>query len=73
MTTLILCAGFVSLIFSSFMGTFYVGMLVTITLIIALVGDLLLTSVLVLSFAKENKKFLQGKKTKMVDKLFNEE
>jgi uncharacterized protein len=73
MTTLILCAGFVSLIFSSFMGTFYVGMLVTITLIIALVGDLLLTSVLVLSFAKENKKFLAGRKNNIVDKLFSEE
>jgi predicted RND superfamily exporter protein len=73
MTTLILCAGFVSLIFSSFMGTFYVGMLVTITLIIALVGDLLLTSVLVLSFARENKKFLDKEKNSVVDKLFSEE
>ncbi|MDZ4751532.1 MAG: efflux RND transporter permease subunit [Flavobacteriales bacterium] len=73
MTSLILCAGFVSLIFSSFMGTFYVGLLVTITLIIALVGDLLLTSVLVMLFAKENKKYLEKSIEPRIAKTIQEE
>jgi predicted RND superfamily exporter protein len=55
LTTLILCAGFVSLIFSSFMGTFYVGLLVTLTLLMALVADLLYSPVLVLTFGKDKK------------------
>jgi predicted RND superfamily exporter protein len=39
-TTIILVFGFVSLIFSSFTGTYYVGVLVCITLISALIADI---------------------------------
>lgn len=38
-TTIILIFGFISLIFSSFTGTYYVGVLVCITLISALIAD----------------------------------
>lgn len=39
-TTIILIFGFISLIFSSFTGTYYVGVLVCITLISALISDI---------------------------------
>ncbi|MDP2189649.1 MAG: efflux RND transporter permease subunit [Sphingobacteriaceae bacterium] len=39
-TTIILIFGFISLIFSSFTGTYYVGVLVCITLISALIADI---------------------------------
>lgn len=49
-TTLILSGGFLILLFSSFGGTFYTGLLVGITLIMALVVDLTLLPVLVVLF-----------------------
>ncbi len=42
LTTIILVFGFVSLIFSDFTGTYYVGILVCITLVSALLADLFL-------------------------------
>jgi predicted RND superfamily exporter protein len=42
LTTLILIAGFISLTFSDFTGTYYVGIIVCITLISALISDLFL-------------------------------
>ncbi len=50
LTTLILCAGFLLLIFSSFLGTFYMGILLCLTLFVALVADLTLLPVLLLLF-----------------------
>lgn len=57
-TSLILITGFVSLIASSFSGTFYIGLLVSLTLILAVITDLLLLPLLILKFykIKTNKK-----------------
>ena len=55
LTTLILCAGFVLLVMSSFMGTFYLGFLLSITLFVALIADLTLLPVLLLLFYKPRK------------------
>ena len=52
LTTLILCAGFLLLVFSSFLGTFYLGLLLCITLLIALVADMTILPVLLLVFYK---------------------
>lgn len=54
-TTLILISGFLILIFSSFMGTFYMGLMVSLTLLFALVFDMLLLPVLIIIFYKEKK------------------
>ncbi len=56
LTTLILCAGFLLLILSSFLGTFYMGLLLCITLFAALIFDLTLLPVLILLFYKPKKK-----------------
>ncbi|MFP5471019.1 MAG: efflux RND transporter permease subunit [Bacteroidia bacterium] len=53
LTTLVLCAGFISLVGSSFMGTFFVGLLVSITLFLALIFDLFLLPILILKFYKK--------------------
>ncbi|MFK7785386.1 MAG: RND family transporter [Crocinitomicaceae bacterium] len=50
LTTLILCAGFLLLVFSSFLGTYYMGLMLCITLFVALVADLTLLPVLLLLF-----------------------
>ncbi len=55
LTTGILCAGFLTLIFSSFLGTFYMGLSITLALIFALIADLFLLPVLVLNFYKGEK------------------
>lgn len=47
-TTVILLAGFGSLIFSNFLSTFYIGLFVSITLIFALITDLTLLPLLLL-------------------------
>lgn len=49
-TTVILAGGFLTLILSSFGGTFYTGLLVSLTLLFALVADLCLLPVLVVMF-----------------------
>jgi predicted RND superfamily exporter protein len=56
LTTFILCAGFALLGFSSFLGTFYLGILICITLFVALIADLTLLPVLILLFYKPKKK-----------------
>lgn len=53
LSSLILCCGFSLLIFSNFMGSFYMGVLISITLFIALLSDLLLLPVLILLYFKE--------------------
>lgn len=55
LTTLILCSGFLLLIFSSFLGTFYLGLLLCIALFVALIADLTILPVLLLLFYKEKK------------------
>jgi predicted RND superfamily exporter protein len=55
LTTLVLCAGFVIMIFSSFMGTFYLGFLLSMVLFIALLADLTLLPVLLVMFFKSKK------------------
>ena len=53
LTTLILCSGFLLLMFSDFLGTFYVGLLISCTLFVALVADLFLLPVLLLLFYRK--------------------
>ncbi|TND09029.1 MAG: hypothetical protein FD123_1432 [Bacteroidetes bacterium] len=54
-TSLILSAGFLTLIFSGFESTFYFGVLVSITLFIAVLTDLLLFPILVVWLLKKKK------------------
>ena len=56
LTTLILCSGFAMLVFSSFMGTFYLGIMLSLALFVALIADLTLLPVLILLFYKPRKK-----------------
>jgi predicted RND superfamily exporter protein len=51
-TTFVLCAGFMMLMISSFQGTFMMGMLLCITLFVALIADLTLLPVLLFLFVK---------------------
>ena len=55
-TSIILSGGFLILIFSSFGGTFYTGLLVSLTLIFALIIDLTLLPILVMLFYKDKRK-----------------
>ena len=52
-TSIMLCSGFVALVFSGFASVFYLGLLVGSTLALALIADLLLLPVLVLMFLRE--------------------
>ncbi len=54
-TSLILSGGFLILILSSFGGTFYTGLLISLTLLFALVIDLTLLPALILLFYPKNK------------------
>jgi len=49
LTSLIIFGGFISLCFSTFQSTFFIGLFVTLTLIFALVFDLTLLPALVVS------------------------
>lgn len=53
LTTIVLCAGYISLVGSSFLGTFYIGLLVSITLFLAVICDLFLLPILILKFYKK--------------------
>lgn len=53
LTTVILCAGFLLLLFSDFLGTFYVGLLISLTLLFALLSDLFLLPVLLMLFYRK--------------------
>ncbi|MBD1396229.1 MMPL family transporter [Pontibacter sp. JH31] len=55
-TSCILVAGFLTLVLSSFDGTFYVGVFVSLTLLFAVAADLLLLPVLILFFYKPARK-----------------
>ncbi len=51
-TTLILSGGFLTLILSDFMGTFYIGLLISLTLFIALIAELLVSPLVIIFFYK---------------------
>lgn len=55
-TSLILCAGFLTLILSGFLGTFYIGLLVSMTLLFAVLADLFLLPVLIMLFFRRQPK-----------------
>jgi len=55
LTTLILCSGFMLLLFSDFNGTFFMGLLLSLALLFALILDLTLLPVLLMIFYKEPK------------------
>lgn len=55
-TSIILSSGFLTLIFSSFNGTFYIGLFISLTLLFAVFADLLLIPILLIYFFKPNKK-----------------
>jgi uncharacterized protein len=52
-TSIILSGGFFTLVFSSFLGTFYVGLLISLTLLFAVLADLTLLPVLILLFFRK--------------------
>ena len=52
-TTLILVGGFLTLLFSSFASTFYMGLLISITLIFAVTLDLLIMPIIILYVGKK--------------------
>jgi predicted RND superfamily exporter protein len=54
LTSLILMSGFFALIFSDFTSTYYIGLLVSITLLFAVLADLYLLPVLLILFSKKN-------------------
>ncbi len=56
LTTIILFFGFISILGSSFMATYYVGLFVSLSLLVALVSDMLLLPVLIKLIYKPNKK-----------------
>lgn len=56
LTTLILCSGFLLLMLSDFLGTFYIGLLISCTLFFALFADLFFLPVLMLYFYKKKGK-----------------
>lgn len=53
LTSLILCAGFLSLVSSDFTSTYYVGLLISITLAAAVLADLFILPVLIRLFDKD--------------------
>lgn len=63
-TSLILCSGFMILIVSSISSTFYIGLLVSLTLLFAVLSDLFFLPVLILMFyqkPRRKRKFLRRK------------
>ena len=61
LTTLILCSGFMLLIFSSFLGTFYMGLLLCVTLFVALIADLTILPILLMVFYNPKPKLISKK------------
>ncbi len=52
LTSLILCGGFLSLIFSDFKSTFLIGVYITLTLLLAVISDLFLLPILLSNIQK---------------------
>jgi predicted RND superfamily exporter protein len=53
LTSLILISGFFALVFSDFASTYYIGLLVSLTLVFAVISDLFLLPVLIFLFYKK--------------------
>lgn len=53
-TSIILCGGFLTLILSNFLGTFYIGLLISMTLLFAVLADLFLLPVLIMLFYRNS-------------------
>ena len=51
-TSIILCSGFIALVFSSFASTYYIGLLVSLTLLFAVVADIILLPAILISFRR---------------------
>lgn len=62
LTTAILCSGFMTLVFSAFMSNYYIGLLITLSLVFAVVADLLLLPVLVFFFYSNKKNRLNNER-----------
>lgn len=56
LTSGILCSGFLLLLFSDFLGTFYMGLMISVTLLFAVLADLFLLPILILYFFGDKKK-----------------
>ena len=56
LTSAILCSGFLLLLFSDFLGTFYMGLMISVTLLFAVLADLFLLPILILYFYGDKKK-----------------
>lgn len=70
-TSIILCGGFLTLILSDFLGTFYIGLLISLTLLFAVLADLLLLPALLIVFFKgetlqSNSKTIMSKKSEAI-------
>ncbi|MCH2198695.1 MAG: MMPL family transporter [Flavobacteriales bacterium] len=63
-TSIILCGGFMTLILSDFLGTFYIGLMVSMTLVFAVFADLLLLPVLIMYFFKQKPAAIQAESTR---------
>jgi predicted RND superfamily exporter protein len=55
-TSIILCGGFITLSLSSFLGTFYIGVLISLTLLFAVLADLFVLPWLVLMLLSQREK-----------------
>ncbi len=55
-TSIILCGGFITLSLSSFLGTFYIGVLISLTLLFAVLADLFILPWLILTFLSSKEK-----------------
>jgi predicted RND superfamily exporter protein len=56
LTSIVLCAGFVTMVSSSFMSIYYVGLLLSMTLFIALIADLCLLPIFLLTIKNKTVK-----------------
>lgn len=56
LTSIVLCAGFITMISSSFMSIYYLGLLLSLTLFIALIADLCLLPIFLLSIKNKSTK-----------------
>jgi predicted RND superfamily exporter protein len=56
LTSAILCSGFLLLLFSDFLGTFYMGLMISVTLFFAVLADLFLLPILIMYFYGNKKR-----------------
>lgn len=52
-TTLILSGGFLTLILSDFLGTYYIGLLISLTLFVALIAEMLISPLIIFYFYRK--------------------